>query len=185
MTLVFTSRGRPEQRLDLSPLVPHRLAGMSAAEISRIALQTTRASVTVGDAFHLRMGGAESLRIEGGCERLDQIGAGMTAGEIQVIGNAGAQAGRLMTGGRLIIHGSAGPWAASGMRNGLIEITGSAGDRLGGPLAGEVSGMRGGVVVVRRNAGVRAADRLRRGTIIIEGKQHSYEFAYTLKDPAQ
>ena len=55
------------------------------------------------------------------------------------------------------------------MSGGLIEITGSAGDRLGGPLAGEIAGMRGGVVVVRGDVGERAGDRLRRGTIIVEG----------------
>ena len=169
MTLVLTLRERPEQRLDLSPLVPHLLAGKTAAEIEGIALQTTRVRVTVGDAFRLRMGDAQHIRIENACDRLDQIGAGMNGGEIDVIGDAGIQAGRLMTGGRLTIRRNAGHWAASGMRNGFIEIIGSTGDRLGGPLAGEVSGMRGGVVIVRRDVGARAADRLRRGTIIIEG----------------
>ena len=47
---------------------------------------------------------------------------------------------------------------------------GYAGDRLGGPLAGETSGMRGGVVVVRGDVGERAGDRMRRGTIIVEGR---------------
>ena len=169
MTLVLTSRGRPEQRLDLSPLLPHLLAGKTAAEIEGIALATTRVRVTVGDAFRLRVGDAEHVRIDNACDRLDQIGAGQNGGEIEVIGDTGVQAGRLMTGGRLTVRGNAGPWAASGMRNGVIEITGSAGDRIGGPLAGEVSGMRGGVVIIRGNAGARAGDRLRRGTIIIEG----------------
>jgi formylmethanofuran dehydrogenase subunit C len=169
VTLVLTLRARPEQRLDLSPLVPHLLAGKTAGEIERIALHTTRMAMTVGDAFHLRMGDAQRVRIEGGCDRLDLIGAGMTGGEIEVIGDVGIQAGRLMTGGRLTIRGDAGHWAASGMKNGVLEINGSAGDRLGGPLAGEIAGMRGGVVLVRRNAGARAADRLRRGTIIVEG----------------
>ena len=56
------------------------------------------------------------------------------------------------------------------MKGGHIEVTGSAGDRLGGPLAGEMAGMRGGVVVVRGDVGDRAGDRLRRGTIIVEGR---------------
>jgi formylmethanofuran dehydrogenase subunit C len=169
VTLVLTLRGRPEQRLDLSPLVPHLLAGKTAAEIEAIALQTTRVRVTVGDVFRIRMGDAQRIRIEDACDRLDQIGAGMNGGEIEAVGDVGIQAGRLMTGGGLTIRGNAGHWAASGMKHGLIEITGSTGDRLGGPLAGEVSGMRGGVVIVRRNAGARAGDRLRRGTIILEG----------------
>jgi formylmethanofuran dehydrogenase subunit C len=174
MTLVLTLRARPEQRLDLSPLVPRLLAGKSAAQINKIELQTTRMRVTVGDAFRLRMGDSDRIRIEGSCDRLDLLGAGMTGGEIVVDGDAGIQAGRLMTGGRLAIGGNAGPWAASGMKGGEIEIAGSAGDRLGGPLAGEVAGMRGGIVVVRGNAGARAGDRMRRGTILVEGSAAGY-----------
>ena len=50
------------QRLDLSPVVPHLLAGKSAAQIERIELQTTKQRVTLGDAFRLRMGEAERVR---------------------------------------------------------------------------------------------------------------------------
>src|SRR5262249_56166162 len=80
----------------------------------------------------------------------------------------------LMRGGRLIIKGNAGHWAASGMRDGYVEITGAVGDRLGGPLAGETAGMRAGLVVVRGDVGERAGDRLRRGTIILEGRTGPY-----------
>jgi formylmethanofuran dehydrogenase subunit C len=166
--LVLTLRERPDQRLDCSPLVPFRLAGKSAAEIAKLPLQTTRVPITVGDIFRLRMGEAAQVRIEGGSDRLDQVGQDMSGGEIVVEGDVGLQAGRMMAGGRLTVRGSAGHWAASGMKGGVIEIGGSAGDRLGGPLAGETAGMRGGVVIVRRNAGERAGDKLRRGVIVIE-----------------
>ena len=172
--LVLTLHQRPAQRLDLSPLLPHLLAGKSTDEIARIELQTTRERVTVGDAFRLRMGDAQHIRFEGACDRLDRVGAGLSAGEIEVAGDVGIQAGRLMTGGRLMIRGNAGHWAASGMKGGEIEITGSAGDFIGGPLAGEVVGMRGGLVIVRGNVGAQAADRLRRGMIIVEGDAGEY-----------
>jgi formylmethanofuran dehydrogenase subunit C len=171
---VLTLRGRPEQRLDLSRLVPHLLAGKSPDDITRIELQTTRRRVTVGDAFRLRSGDAHCIRIEHACDRLDRIGQGMTGGEIVVEGDAGVEAGRLMVGGRLTIHGDAGPWAASAMRGGEIEIIGNAGDRLGGPLAGETAGMRGGIVIVRGNAGDRAGDRMRRGVLLVEGGSGAY-----------
>ena len=132
-------RQRPDQRLDLSPLVPHLLAGKAAAEIERIELQTTKHRVTVGDAFRLRFGEADRLRIEGACDRLDRIGQDMDGGEIRAEGDVGIQAGRGMRGGRLAIEGSAGAWAASGMSGGHIEISGTAGDRLGGPLPGEIA----------------------------------------------
>lgn len=172
--LVFTLRRRPEQRLDLSPLVPHLLAGKTAAQIERIELQTTRRRIAVAEIFHLRMGDAGQIRIEDACDRLDHVGQAMTGGEVLVDGDVGLQAGRLMAGGRLTLCGNAGPWAASGLTGGLIEIRGAADDLLGAPLAGEVAGMRGGMVVVRGRAGERAGDRMRRGTIIIEGKAGAY-----------
>ncbi len=168
--LVLEMRIAPDQRLDLSPLVPHRLAGMTVAEIRKLPLRTTRHPVAVGDIFRLRAGDGGRIRIEGATDRLDQIGQDMADGEIVVVGEVGNQAGRSMRGGRLSIRGNAGHWTASGMRGGHIDIAGSAGDRLGGPLAGETAGMRGGVVVVRGDAGARAGDRLRRGTIIVEGR---------------
>jgi formylmethanofuran dehydrogenase subunit C len=172
--LVLTLRGRPDQRLDMSPLTPDRLARMSAAEIGKIALQTTRTPVTVADAFRLRMGDVSHIRIEDACDRLDQVGQAMTDGEIVVEGDVGAQAGRLMRGGKLIVRGNAGPWAGSGMTGGEIEIARSAGDHLGGSFAGETVGMRGGVIVVRGGAGDRVGDRMRRGTIIVEGTCGAY-----------
>jgi formylmethanofuran dehydrogenase subunit C len=173
-SLTFTLRQPPDQRLDLSPLVPNLLSGKTATQIERIQLQTTRYRVNVGDVFRLRLGDAGRIRIEGAGERLDRVGHAMTDGELFVDGDVGIQAGRLMAGGRLILRGSTGPWAASGMKDGVIEILGATGAYLGGPLAGETVGMRGGVVVVRGRAGERAGDRMRRGTIIIEGEAGAY-----------
>jgi len=172
--LVLTLRRRPDQRLDLSALVPHLLAGKRAAQIERIALPMTHRQVELAEMFRLRMGDAEYIRIEGACDRLDHVGEAMIGGEIVVDGDVGVQAGRLMTGGRLTLRGDAGPWAASGMKGGVIEILGAADAHLGGPLAGEIAGMRGGVVVVRGRAGERAGDRMRRGTIVIEGAAGAY-----------
>lgn len=172
--LVLTLRARPDQRLDLAPAVPHKLAGMAAAEIERIEVQTTRSRVLLADIFHLRMGDAAQIRIEGACDRLDRIGHEMTSGEIVVEGDIGVQAGRLMTGGSLTVHGNVGPWAASAMNGGTIDIFGDAGERLGGPISGEIAGMRGGVVRVRGSAGERVGDRMRRGTIVVEGDAGAY-----------
>ena len=172
--LVFMLREAPAQRLDLAPLAPDRLVGLSQSRIAAIQLQTTRDRVLAGDVFKIRMGDPMQTRFEGGSERFDRIGAGMRQGDVSVDGDVGTQAGRLMRGGRLAIAGNAGPWAASGMTDGSLTISGDAGDRLGGPLAGETIGMRGGVVIVRGNAGARAGDRMRRGMIIVEGKADSH-----------
>jgi Formylmethanofuran dehydrogenase subunit C len=184
--LVLTLRTDPDERLDLSALVPHRLSDKTAAEIGKLELQTGRQRITVGDIFRVRAGDPQRVRIEGGTDRFDQVGQDMAGGEIVVEGDVGNQAGRLMTNGRLIINGNAGRWAASGMQGGQVEIAGSAGDRVGGPLAGEMGGdarwRRGGQRRCRRtrwrsfapwhHRGGRSGWRLRRcgmiaGTLIV------------------
>jgi formylmethanofuran dehydrogenase subunit C len=167
--LRLVPRGEPDQRLDLSPLTPDRLAGLNVAAIAALPLHTTRHRLTVGDVFHVHPGDPGEIVIEGGSERFDRVGDAMRTGTLTVHGNTGQQTGRLMAGGRLTIHGDTGGWAASGLRGGTLEITGNAGEFLGGPLSGERAGMRGGVVLVRGTAGPRAADRLRRGLVIVEG----------------
>jgi len=172
--LTFSLRGAPDQRLDLSPLISQNLAGKTIPEIERIELGTTHIRVTVGDVFHVRDGDPETIVVEGGSERFDRVGMGMSSGSIHVEGPVGVQAGRLMSGGRLTIRGNAGPFAGSGMKGGTLDIEGGAGERLGGPLSGETIGMSGGVLHVRGNAGSRAGDRLRRGFILIEGSAGAY-----------
>jgi formylmethanofuran dehydrogenase subunit C len=172
--LTFSLRGEPEQRLDCAPLVPHRLAGLSPAEIARIPLNTTRQKITAGDVFRIRAGDVAAIRFEGGSERLDNIGEGLAAGSVDVKGSVGKAAGRNMSGGRLTIAGNTGPFAASGLVGGRIEITGNTGDLLGGPFPGEMQGLRGGLVIVRGSAGARAGDRMRRGIVVIEKNAGDY-----------
>ena len=172
--LTFTSRAAPDQRLDLSSLTPQNLANKTVAEIAAIELGTTRVRVAAGDIFRIREGDPETIAIEGGSDRFDRVGMGMSAGAIRVDGEVGVEAGRLMSSGQLIVRGAAGPFAGSCMRGGTLEVQGDAGERLGGPLSGETVGMSGGVVCVRGNAGERAGDRLRRGVILIEGRAGPY-----------
>ena len=134
----------------------------------------TRMRVAVGDVFRIREGDPETILIEGGAERFDRVGMGMTSGAIRVEGEVGVEAGRLMSGGQLTIQGDAGPFAGSGMKGGTLTIDGEAGESLGGPLSGETVGMSGGVLHVRGDAGERAADRLRRGFVLIEGRAGAY-----------
>lgn len=169
MTLRLRLRGAPDQRLDLSPLVPHRLAGLAEREIGAIAIHTTRQRLTVGDVFAITSGSAEEIVVEGGSARFDNLGAGLGGGSLVVEGDVGNKAGRGMTAGTLTIRGGAGHWAGSAMTGGTLEITGDAGDRLGGAFPGESEGMDGGLLIVRGKAGERAGDRQRRGVVVVEG----------------
>jgi formylmethanofuran dehydrogenase subunit C len=173
-SLTFSLLDAPDQRLDLSPLIPQNLAGKTVPEIERIELQMTRMRVTVGDVFRIREGDPEKIVIEGGTERFDRVGMRMGSGAIRVEGKVGVQVGRLMSGGQLTVRGDAGPFAGSGMKGGTLDIEGDAGERLAGPLSGETVGMSGGLVHVRGDVGARAGDRLRRGFILIEGSAGAY-----------
>ena len=159
----------PRQRLDLSPLLPEHLAGMTTEAIAALPLACGNRQLRVDEIFELAPTEAEALVIRNQGARIDFLGSGMTGGEVVLEGDAGAYAGHAMSGGRLTIRGRAGPFAGAAMQGGILEIGGNAGDWLGGGLPGERRGMTGGLILLRGDAGRRAADRQRRGVILIEG----------------
>lgn len=165
--LTFAILSEPEERLDLSPLTPSRLAGLSQVQIAKLRIGTSCHPVMVGDVFNVSGTDLHSIVFEGSTKRFDRVGAGLTAGSIRVDGDVGREAGRKMSGGSLTIQGSADDHAGSGMIDGRIEIKGNTGSYLGGPLAGEMVGMSGGLLIVRGKALDYAGDRLRRGIIAI------------------
>jgi formylmethanofuran dehydrogenase subunit C len=167
--LVFELKEPPPERCNLSSLIPERLAGQVLRAVERIEIQTTRRTLRVGDVFRISPTEADEIRFEGGSERFDYFGMGMSAGRIVVTGDLGQQAGRAMRGGEISVSGNVGRLAGSGMAGGRIEVGGDAGDLVGAPLPGEATGMRGGIVHIRGNAGARAGDRMRRGLIAIGG----------------
>lgn len=167
--LTFTLRGVPDQRLDLSELTPAKLAGKSERQIARIVISTTKEQMTVGDAFRISMGDKAHIVFRRAHERLDRIGAGLSAGSITVFGDTGAYAGVGMTGGTLSISGSTQPFAGAAMAGGILEIKGNTDDFCGASLRGHMLGMTGGMIVVRGSVGERTGDRMRRGLIFVEG----------------
>ncbi|MFZ0397641.1 MAG: formylmethanofuran dehydrogenase subunit C, partial [Methyloceanibacter sp.] len=74
--LTLELRSEPNQRLDLSPLTPARLAGMKLKDIQAIAIGTAREPVTVGDLFKLKGTDAAKLRFLNTDARCDKIGEG-------------------------------------------------------------------------------------------------------------
>jgi formylmethanofuran dehydrogenase subunit C len=167
--LTLTLRAPPPQRVDLSALLPERLAGMSAAAIAGLPLPSGNGTIAAGDLFAIAPGDAADLVIAGDAARLDFIGHGMASGRITVDGPAGAHAGQAMRGGTLAVAGDAGPWAGAAMAGGLLIIGGNGGERLGGAPPAALTGMSGGLIVVRGGAGRRTGDRQRRGVILVEG----------------
>jgi formylmethanofuran dehydrogenase subunit C len=167
--LTFTLKERPDQRLDLSALVPEKLQGLSRGDIEQIAINTMNPPVAVGDVFMVTGSAGDEIVFACGHERFDGIGASMTGGLIRVDGDCGAYLGRGLSGGRICVTGSAGPFAGAAMASGVIEIKGKAGDFAGGSITGEMHGMTGGILVVQGAAGRRIGDRMRRGLIVVGG----------------
>jgi formylmethanofuran dehydrogenase subunit C len=172
--LSFELKGKPDQRLDLSPLVPSKLKDLKPKEIEALVVGTTRDKLSVGDCFKVKGKDAETISFSGTDGRCDKIGAGMKEGEIIVEGDAGAYLGAGMKGGKIEVKGNAGVLAGASMAGGEIAIGGDAGERAGGILVGETLGMRGGLLAIGGNTGPLLGERMRRGMIIVRGDAGDY-----------
>jgi formylmethanofuran dehydrogenase subunit C len=172
--LVFELKAKPDQRLDLSPLIPAKLKDLKAKEIEALVVGTTRDKLTVGDCFKVTGKGAETIGFTGTDARCDKIGAGMKDGEIRVDGDAGAYLGAGMKGGKIEVKGNAGVLAGASMAGGTLSVAGDVGERAGGILVGETLGMRGGLLTIAGNAGPLLGERMRRGMIIVSGDAGDY-----------
>jgi formylmethanofuran dehydrogenase subunit C len=162
-------RQAPPIRLDLSGIIPSKLAGMSAADVERLGMATETGAAKLGDFFSVSGTPAETLVLDGGSERLDFVGAGLDLGTLVVEGDTGSYAGAGMRRGRLDIRGNTGAYLTTAAKGGIASVKGSAGDFAGGARSGEKFGMLGGIAVVEGNVGARAGERMRRGTIIARG----------------
>ncbi|MBL8565549.1 MAG: formylmethanofuran dehydrogenase subunit C [Hyphomicrobiaceae bacterium] len=168
--LTLSLRAEPAERCDLSALTPGRIAGMARADIERMAIGTTNATLRLADVFTVSGEAGGEIVIAGGSTRLDFVGAGLDGGSLTVEGDVGAYAAAGMTGGTLTVRGDTGPWLGAGMKGGLVHVTGSSGAETGGMRAGDRYGMLGGSIVVEGNVGPRAGHRMRRGTIVARGQ---------------
>ena len=172
--LVFELKEKPDQRLDLSPLIPSRLKDLKSKEIEALSIGTTRVKLAVGDAFKVKGRDADQVQFAGTDGRCDKIGAGLTDGEIVVDGDAGAYLGAGMKRGRIEVKGNAGVLAGASMTGGSIAVSGDLGERAGGILVGETMGMKGGLLMVGGNAGPMLGERMRRGLVIVHGDAGDY-----------
>ena len=157
--LTFRLNTYPDERLDLSPLIPSRLASLPLTDILALVVGTTKRQLKVGDFFAVSGQSGDTVTIQGGSEHLDFVGAGLDRGTLILDGDAGAYAGRKMTGGELHIRGRAGAWLGSGLSGGLITVKGSAGDQVGSMCPGDKFGMTGGIVHVAGSIGDRVGER--------------------------
>ncbi len=172
--LTLTLKTRPRQRVDMSPLVCQKLAGMAPDDIAAIPLQTGNKTVRVDELFKIQGSDSHNLVIAGSCNKLDFIGKALDGGSITIEGDCGAYLAQGMKAGTVRLDGNAGLYAGCEMKNGLLEINGHAGDFVGAALPGNKQGMKGGTILVKGNVGDRAGDHMRRGVILVEGDAGDY-----------
>lgn len=173
--LTFTLKSAPQQRIDVGPLTPDKLAGLGLDAIGALALHTGNREVRADQLFAIAGQDTDRVVFAGdGTGKLDYVGAEMARGEIRVEGDVGSYAGMRMKGGKLGVLGNADAYAACELKNGTLVIEGNAGDFLGACLPGNKKGMAGGVVLVKGDAGDRVGDHMRRGVILIEGDAGGY-----------
>ena len=169
--LTLTLREAPASQVNISALIPERLAGLDAGQIGTLSLND---ALRVTDLFEVNAGDAEHLLIRNSCSRLTHIGAAMRSGTLTVEGDCGTFVGLGLNGAHLEVKGNAGDFAGCGMKAGSLRIRGNAGDSAGGPLAGDRLGMRGGVLVIDGDAGDRTGERMRRGLLLVGGNAGAY-----------
>lgn len=162
-------KARPDDRIDLEGVTPDRLARLSMREIAALPVWVGTRQRTLGDVFDVHGEHADRVHLSGDLRAVDGIGAGMTAGEIVVEGDAGSRVGAGMTGGVVRVNGSVEHDAGQAMSGGLLFVAGDAGVRLGSAMPGASKGMAGGEIVVGGSAGAEAASRLRRGLVVVMG----------------
>ncbi|MDD5113167.1 MAG: formylmethanofuran dehydrogenase subunit C [Methylobacter sp.] len=172
--LTLTLKHRPDQRVDMSPLVPHLLEGLEPVQIAALELQTGKRKVRVDELFTISGSDIQTIVIKNSFSKLDFIGKELQGGSIKVEGDAGAYLGFGIKSGEIEVDGNSGLYTGCEMKKGFIKITGNAGDFLGGALPGNKMGMKGGTILVKGNVGERAGDHMRRGNILIEGNAGDY-----------
>lgn len=173
--LSFTLKSQTMLPLELSELRPDKLREISLCEIEQLPIYHGRQKLPLAELFVVK-GNADDEEIEfnGDLSSSSGIGAGMTAGRIRVIGNAGNFVGLGMFAGEIEVTGDAGHGLGAEMRGGLIRVGSSAGDYVGGSQHGSTRGMTGGTIVVKGDAGDFVGTRMRRGLIAVGGNVGEY-----------
>lgn len=158
--LTLTFRGDAGLPVDMSAVLPDRLAGHPADAVARLSLPCRGGAAPLGDLFDMSAGDAtDGLLIRPGGAILHRVGVGMASGRLLVEGDVAAHAG-------------------AGMGGGLLRITGNAGEALGGALPGRPQGMRGGLISVGGNTGDRVGERMRRGIVVVDGQAGAHAAAF-------
>ena len=174
MTLTLRPKYAFKVPIEADCITPNTFAEKTVKEIGALKVWEGNRQQNLDELFYIEGEGgtkpAETgIQIIGDVHKVRRVGAGMSAGEIMVEGDAGIHLGEEMTGGRIAVAGNADSWSGSMMRGGVIEVKGDAGDYVGASYRGSKKGMRGGVILIHGNAGNELGCFMRKGLIKVQG----------------
>ena len=162
------------QRISLQFITPERMIGLSETEIAKLPIRLGKEFCDLAEIFtitHKTENVAQpKMQIITQGLMLDHIGAGLTAGEIEIEGAAGAYLGAGMSGGTITLHGNADYGAGLAISGGQITIYGHAATQLAGAKPGALTGMAGGVIIVHGDALGDVAMGMKRGLVVVKGQ---------------
>lgn len=163
----------PELFLECPCISPDVFAGKTPAEISELEIREGKTRMKLGDFFEASGKAGKSaeetdIRVTGDCSRVKYIGTKMTAGTIDIDGNADMYLGGWMKGGKIHVKGNVDSFCGIAMEGGEILVDGNAQNYVGCAYRGDWRGMRGGTIRIRGNAGNDIGTFMLGGTIIIE-----------------
>ncbi len=157
-TITFKLKKTTELPLEVEAICPDKLAGKKTDDIKKMVAYEGKATHELGEVFDISGKAGDkpadtNIVVQGSIMKLRRIGESMTAGEVEIFGDAGMHVGDMMKGGKIVVHGNADHYAASMMEGGELWIDGNAGDYLGAAYRGEWRGIKGGKIFVDGNAG--------------------------------
>jgi formylmethanofuran dehydrogenase subunit C len=158
---------------------PDAFSGKSQAEIADLQIWEGNRKRALDEIFEIKGASGNTpeeltIHLIGDLSTIRKIGAGMTAGKMEIKGNVGMYVGEEMKGGTISVDGNAGSWAGSAMKGGTIIVKKNAGDYIGGAYRGGDKGMMGGTIIIHGNAGTEVGGHMRNGLIKIYGNVEQF-----------
>ncbi len=164
----------PELYLEAEQISPDAFAGKTNPEIGELSVYMGNQTYKLADFFTIdgKAGATAAdtrIVIAGDAGKVKYIGMKMTAGEVEVQGNADMYVGAWMAGGKILVKGNVDSFAGIAMTGGELVIEGNAKNYIGAAYRGDWRGMQGGKILVKGSVGSDVGSNINGGTIEIGG----------------
>lgn len=174
-TITLTLKKKSPIALEFDEVIPDKVYDWDKADFENYEVPVGNTRFSLRNYFDIEVEGTaegpEEVKMifDGDMGRVKYIGAGMSAGEIIVNGDADLHCGAHMEGGKITVHGDAESYAGREMKGGELEIMGSTREFCGCSYIGDWRGMSGGKITIHGSAGKQLGECLSGGDIYVKG----------------